>query len=94
MKKLKTEKYFITTYLSDGIVSNQMEVSKTTYNKQYKDVMNQYAHQEKDSEFEVSMDTYIDDYETYIVKTISFSYSICSLDFTVMTCKANYYFTK
>lgn len=47
MTKVKTEKYFITTYLSDGIVTNKMEVSKTTFNKQYNDVMRQYYAQEK-----------------------------------------------
>lgn len=94
MKKPKTEKYFITTYLSDGIVSSRMEVSKTVFNKQFDDVLKQYIHQEKDSEFEVSKDTYLYDRDTYFERTIAFSYSICSLDFTVLTCKDNYCFTK
>ena len=95
MKKSKKNiKYYITTYLSDGIVTNRLEVSKTVFNKQYNDVLKQFIHQEKDSEFEVSMNTYIDERDTYFVKTTSFSYSICALDFTVLTCKENYYFTK
>lgn len=94
MKNPKTVKYFVTTYLSDGIISNRVEVSKTQFDKQYKEVLRQYSQQEKDSEFEVQMDTYVNEYDTYYSRTVSFSYSICALDFTILTCKENYHFTK
>ena len=73
---MKTEKYFITSYLSEGIVTAQVEVSKTKFNAVYKEVMKQFNNQEKDSEFEVSMDTYFNDAEKFVEKTVSFSYSI------------------
>ena len=84
---MKTEKYFITSYLSDRIVAAQVEVSKTKFNAVYKDVMKQFNNQEKDSEFEVEMDTYFNDNEKFIEKVVSFSSSINSIDFKVITCK-------
>ena len=87
---MKTEKYFITSYLSDGIVAAQVEVSKTKFNTVYKDVMKQFNNQEKDSEFEVEMDTYFNDNEKFIEKVVSFSWSINSIDFKVITCKEGY----
>ena len=94
MSKVKTEKYFITTYLSDGIITNRMEVSKTTFNKRFNDILKQYHNQETDNEFSVEQNMYCNSYETYLERTTSFSWSICSLDFTLLTCKDGYHFTK
>ena len=95
MAKVKTEKYFINNYLSDGVVYNRMEVSKTVFNKQYKQVLEQYQQQEDlENEFAVEMDTLLDDKGTYFEKRVSFSWSICAIDFVTLTCKENYHFTK
>lgn len=91
---MKTVKYYITAYLSDGIISSKMEVSKTKFDKQYKSVLDQFNNQITDSEFEVDKSIYVHDYETYTAEIISFSYSICSLDFTTLVCKDGYYFKK
>lgn len=94
MSKLKTVKYFINSYLSDGVVSNQMEVSKTIFDKQFKQVVEKYHNQEtvKDDEFHVDMNIWHFDCGTYTKESVSFSFSICSIDFVKLICKEGYHF--
>lgn len=96
MKQAKTVKYFINSYLSDSVVSNQMEVSKTVFDKQFKQVVEKYQNQEtvKDDEFHVDMDTWHFDHDTYTEEKVSFVYSICSIDFVKLICKDGYHFKK
>ena len=86
------KKYYITTFLSDSIIHSRIEVSKAEFHKQFDEVMQQYK--EKDSEFEVDMSTYMNSDDTQISKTVEFSYSICSVAFTITTCKEGYCFRK
>lgn len=91
---MKKEKYFITSYLSDGIITARLEVSKTKFNKLYSEVVKQFNIQETDSEFTVEMRTYFNEAEKLIRKVVSFSYSINAIDFEVITCKEGYCFSK
>ena len=92
-KKYTKVKYFITTYLSDSIIVNKVQVSKKVFTKQYNDVMEQYNNQVKPSEFEVEKNLWHQDYGNYTGETTQFTYSICGLYFTVLTCKDGYCFT-
>lgn len=93
-KKVKKVKYFITTYLSDGIITNKIEVCERVFNKQLNDVLKQANTQPEDTEFTVNKDIWLHDYDTYTEHTTSFNWSICSLDFTVLTCKEGFCFIK
>lgn len=92
MAKVKTEKYYINTYLSDSIVHTKLEVNRRVFDKQFKETLRQYQQQESGDEFHVDMDTYLTEYHTYIIKRVVFSYGICSIDYVTMTCKEGYHF--
>ena len=94
MKKPKTVKYFINSFLSESTVGNVMEVSKTVFEKQYNQVIDQYMKQENSDEFYVDKDIYVLDCGTYTKVTTSFSYGICSIDFVKLVCKEGYHFRK
>lgn len=92
---MKTVKYMINSYLSDSVVTSKIEVSKTKFDKALKEALNQYnAQEDKKNEFTVEMDTWFKDYETYTEKRISFTYSICAIDFVVLMCKEGYHFKR
>ena len=90
---MKTTKYMINSYLSDSVVTSKVEVSKTKFSKVLSETQRQFLSQEdKDGEFYVNIDNYFYDYPTYTEKRVSFSYSICAIDFVILECKQGYHF--
>ena len=90
---MKTIKYMINSYLSDSVVTSNIEVSKTKFNKTFDETMKRYeAQEDKDGEFYVDMTNYYHEYPTYTEKRVSFSYSICAIDFVILECKEGYHF--
>ena len=89
---MKTTKYIIKSYLSDGIVVSEVEVSKTKFIKAKRDTMFMYLSQEKDSEFYVDKDEREYNYNTYTARVTEFTYGISYIDYVVLECKKGYYF--